>query len=175
MTAPDNPVWQLLAALSPGGVPLADGVPPLTGELALRIASRAIHIASALILGGGLFYMRTVLASAGPDACFAGRRQTWARWAAIASTLLLATGIYNYMVIIQQSKLPGAAALPPAYHALLGVKMLLGLAVMFIAAITAGRTAAAEKARANMTWWLNIGCTCVVAIVILGAVVRTMH
>lgn len=175
MIVSDSSVWQLAAALPLGRLPLADGVSPMTPELALHIVSRAIHIVSAMILGGGIFYLRTVLAHSGPDACFAGRRQVWARWVAIASALLLATGIYNYMVIIQQSKLPGAAALPPAYHALLGVKMLLGLAVMFIAAITSGKTSAAEKARANMSWWLNIGWTCVMAIVILGAVVRTMH
>jgi putative copper export protein len=175
MTAPDHPVWQFLAALPIGSLPLADGEVPMTAELSFRIVTRAIHIVCAIMLGGGIFYMRSVLSYSGPDACFAGRRQVWARWVAIASTLLLVTGFYNYYVIIQQAKIPGAKALPPTYHAMLGVKMLLGLAVMFIAAITSGKTASAEKARANMSWWLNIGWTCVMTIVILGAMLREMH
>jgi hypothetical protein len=170
MTSPDHPAWQLLAAL-----PLAAGEPTMNAEMSFRIVSRAIHLVCAIILGGGVFYMRSVLSYAGPDACFAGRRQVWARWVAVASTLLLASGMYNYLANVWASKVPGATALPFAYHILFGIKFLLGLFVMFVAALVGGKSAGAEKARANIGRWLNLAWSAVMAIVILGAMMRFMH
>jgi hypothetical protein len=46
---------------------------------------------------------------------------------------------------------------------------------MFIAAILAGKTATAERFRADIRKWLNIAWTAVMAIVILGALMRTYH
>lgn len=170
MTTPDHPVWHLLAAL-----PLAEGEPTMNAQLAIRIASRAAHLLCAIILGGGVFYLRTVLAKAGADACFAGRRQVWAMWVGVASGLLLASGMYNYLASIWASREPGAHALPSAYHMLFGIKFLLGLFVMFVAALVAGKSAGAEKARANIGRWLNLTWYAVMAIVIIGAVMRFMH
>src|SRR5690606_26824005 len=48
--------------------------PQIDGAFAVRLLSRVLHISFAIIIGGGLFYLRTVLAPAGPDACFADRR-----------------------------------------------------------------------------------------------------
>jgi putative copper export protein len=173
MVALESPLWQLLAAL-----PLAAGdavIPAMDANLAFRILSRAIHIVCAIILGGGIFYMRSVLAYSGPDACFAGRRQVWSRWVMVASTLLIVSGLYNFMAIVAESKLPDHKALPPDYHMLFGIKVLLSLAVMFIAAIVAGKSAGAEKARARISRWLNVGWFCVMAIVIIGAMMRMLH
>jgi putative copper export protein len=155
--------------------PLADGMPVMDGATALRIASRALHLLCAIILGGGVFYMRSVLAHSGPEACFAGRREVWARWVAIASMILLVTGLYNYILIVRAAKVPGAPELPFTYHVFFGIKFALGVGVMFIAALVAGKTAAAERARANMSRWLNIAWTSVMAIVILGAMMRMLH
>jgi hypothetical protein len=58
---------------------------------------------------------------------------------------------------------------------LFGIKFLLGLLVMFIAAILSGKTALAEKFRANMGLWLNLAWFAVVAIVVLAAMLRTLH
>jgi hypothetical protein len=166
----DSCVWQILAAL-----PLAAGEPAMSADMAIRIVSRALHLLSAIILGGGLFYMRSVLSPSGAEACFAGSRQVWARWTIVASTFLLATGLYNYMAIISDSKVVGARALPSTYHMLFGVKFLLGIGVMFVAALVAGKTPAAERARGNIGRWLNLGWFGVMTIVILGAVLRMLH
>jgi uncharacterized membrane protein len=133
-----------------------------------------IHILCAIILGGGLFYLRSVLSPAGVDACFANRRSVWARWVAAASFLLVVSGLYNFMVIMQEYKAAGEK-LDPSYHILFGAKMLLGLLVMFIAAILAGKTAAAERFRGNLQRWLNIAWTSVIAIVVIGALLRAHH
>ncbi len=153
----------------------ADAAASMDAASSLRILSRALHIMGAIILGGGLFYIRTILSASGPEACFAGRRVAWARWVGIATALLLFSGLFNFIVILNKSKAPGGTPLPSTYHMLFGIKTLLGLLVMFIAAILAGRTAAADRARANMRMWLNIGWVAVMAIIILGAVLRTLH
>ena len=148
--------------------------PEIDGAFIARVVSRMIHILCAIILGGGLFYLRSVLAPAGVDACYADRRSVWARWVAAASFLLIVSGLFNYMTIIQDYKATGDK-LDKSYHMLLGLKMLLGLLVMFIAAILAGKTAAAERFRANMGRWLNIAWTSVIAIVVIGALLRAHH
>jgi uncharacterized membrane protein len=154
---------------------IAQAAAPLDATQVIRIVSRMLHVLGAVIIGGGLFYIRTILSPAGADACFAGRRVAWARWVGVATTLLLASGIYNFIVILNQSKEPGATPLTPLYHALFGIKTILALVVMFVAAILAGRTAAAERARANMRLWLNIGWACVLAIIAIGAILRSLH
>jgi hypothetical protein len=87
----------------------------------------------------------------------------------------LASGLYNYLTIIWASKEPGARALPSTYHMLFGIKFLLGLTVMFIASVVSGSSAAAERARANLSRWLNIAWMCIMAIVIIGATMRMLH
>lgn len=170
MTHLDTLAWQCLDAL-----PLAAGEPVMDGAMLIRVASRALHILCAVMLGGGIFYMRSVLAAAGPDACFAERRQVWSRWVAIASTVLIATGLFNYISYIRAAKLPGATPLPTTYHWFFLAKFLLGLAVMFIAAVVAGKSGLAERARLNINSWLRLAWTGVMAIVIIGAMMRMLH
>lgn len=140
----------------------------------VAIVSRAVHILSAVILGGGLFYLRTVLAPSGPQACFADRRAVWARWVGVATAASLATGLYNFMTIVRAAKAAGHP-LPGAYHMLFGAKFLLALFVMFVAAVLAGRTAAADRFRKKLGLWLGLAWSAIMAIVVLGAVMRTFH
>jgi len=165
----DLPVFESMAALAQ-----AAGEPTIDGPFIFRIVTRMIHILCAIILGGGLFYMRSILSPAGVDACFADRRSVWARWVGVATLLLLASGLFNYMSIIADYKEAGVK-LPASYHMLMGIKILLGLLVMFVAAILAGRTAAAERFRANMSRWLAVAWTAVIAIVVIGALLRAHH
>ncbi|NOY29483.1 MAG: hypothetical protein GXP28_04685 [Planctomycetes bacterium] len=127
-----------------------------------------------MILVGGLFFMRTVLAPAGADACYAGRRAVWAKWAGIATAVLLATGFYNFFLIHNLAK-AGGDELPSTYHMLFGIKFLLALLVMFLVAILAGKTTAAERFRGQMPRWLNIAWLASIVIIVLAAVLRTLH
>ncbi len=159
---------------------LADGTGPVLDlAYAAQILSRVLHFLSAMILVGGMFYLRTILApssaaQADPEACFAGRRSVWARWVGIATFFLLASGIYNLMLVIGQSKAAGVK-LPPTYHMLLGIKFLLALLVMFVMSILAGKTAAAGRFRGQMGKWLNIAWLATIAIVVLAGILRTLH
>jgi uncharacterized membrane protein len=148
--------------------------PEIDGPFVARLVSRMIHILCAIIIGGGLFYMRSVLSPAGVEACYADRRSAWARWVAAASFLLLVSGLFNFMTIMEDYREAGEK-LPASYHMLFGLKFLLGLFVMFLAAILAGKTAAADRFRANMRRWLNVAWTSVIAIVVIGALLRAHH
>jgi type II secretory pathway component PulL len=58
---------------------------------------------------------------------------------------------------------------------LFGIKFLLGLLVMFLAALLAGKTSVAEKFRTNMGRWLNVAWFAALAIVVIAALLRTFH
>ena len=153
---------------------LAAGLPAIDGPYLVQLVSRALHIMASIILVGGLFYIRSILSPAGVEACFADRRAVWARWVAVATLLLLVTGIYNFMAIKNQVEAAGEE-LPSTYHALFGIKFLLGLLVMFLAAMLAGKTSLAEKFRGNMSKWLQVAWLAAMAIVVIGAMLRTFH
>lgn len=148
--------------------------PTVDATYVLQLLARVLHILSAIILVGGLFYQRSILSASGTEACFAGRRNVWAKWVGITTFLLLATGLYNFITIVRAAK--GIdAPLPSTYHALFGIKFLLGLVVMFLAAIMAGKTGAAERFREKMGTWLNVAWVASLAILILAAMLRTYH
>jgi uncharacterized membrane protein len=157
---------------------------------AIQVLSRVLHLLSAMIMVGGLFYMRTVLAPSATtgaattrtattgttigEACFADRRSVWARWVGMTTFFLLASGIYNLLTIIGQSKATGVK-LPATYHMLLGIKFLLALLVMFVMSILAGKTTIADKFRGQMQKWLNLAWLAAIAIVVIAGVMRTLH
>ncbi len=147
--------------------------PTVDGKYILYVVLRVLHILSAMILVGGLFYSKTILVPAGVDP-YAGQRQVWARWVGIATLFLLISGLANFMNIMLAAKSNGTP-LPPTYHMLFGIKFLLGLFLMFLAAILSGKTALADKFRQKMGKWLGIAWTISLAIVIIGAFLRTFH
>jgi hypothetical protein len=154
--------------------PEAAAAPQVDAAFTLRVLSRVFHIMFAIIIGGGLFYLRAVLAPAGSDACFAGRQSVWARWVGVATLFLIVTGMFNYITFVREAKAAGAP-LPSAYHMLFGVKFLLALFVFFVAAILAGKTSLADKFRGSMAQWLNFAWLAVMAIIVIGALMRTYH
>ncbi|HEX5445372.1 MAG TPA: hypothetical protein VFW87_16220, partial [Pirellulales bacterium] len=83
----------------------------------IMLVSRILHILGAIILVGGLCYLRFVVSSesgasapTSPDQFFGGRRAAWAKWVGIATALLLITGIWNY---VETTKIDDLAA---SYH-----------------------------------------------------------
>lgn len=140
----------------------------------LAITSRMLHTLSAAVLVGGLVFLKQVVAPVAvgaedkSEALYRGQRAAWSRLVMITSFFLLASGFYNYVMIIQANeKLPGL------YHMLFGIKFLLALVVMFIAAATAGRAPMAENMRAKLNTWLNLCLLIVLAIFIIGAMLRS--
>jgi len=154
---------------------LAQTVPHTDGMYWLMLTSRILHILAAIILVGGLFYLRAVVSPAvavagatSTDQLFGGRRGAWAMWVGIASLLLLVTGLWNYMQIIQTNE-----KMASSYHMIAGMKMLAGIALFFLAAILSGRSAAAESLRGKMRLWINICLILGLITVVLGSVLRS--
>jgi uncharacterized membrane protein len=161
---------------------IAQQTPSIDSMYWLMLLSRLLHILSAIILVGGIFYLRAVITSAaihvpsreGPgegsetvDHLFTGRRATWAMWVGIASLLLLVTGLWNFIYTVKLNQLHWS------YHMLGTVKILLGLALMAVAALLAGRSAAANAIRAKWRLWLSVALFLGIILVVVGSVMRT--
>jgi uncharacterized membrane protein len=161
----------MLLEISSATEMLAQAAPTIDGKFVLYVVLRVLHILSAIILVGGLFYSKTILVPAGVDP-YAGQRQVWARWVGLATLFLVVSGLVNFMNIMGSAKAAGTP-LPPTYHALFGIKFLLGLFLMFLASILSGKTALAERFRRKLGSWLSVAWTTSLTIVILGALLRT--
>jgi uncharacterized membrane protein len=154
---------------------LAQGtMPHLDGMYWLLLASRVLHILGAIVLVGGLFYLRMIIAptvAAGKtpsaDAWFGGRRAAWAKWVGIATLILLITGLFNYIEI------RNANDLAASYHMMAGIKILVSLVLIFLASLLAGRSSLADQLRGRMKFWLGLCLLIGMLTVALGSVLRS--
>jgi uncharacterized membrane protein len=134
----------------------------------LNVASRWLHIATAIVVLGGTVFMRFVLLPAAeslpPAEHEVLRGKVMARWkkfvmAGIA--LFLLSGFYNYLVVsVPKHKGDGA------YHGLMGTKIILAFIVFFLASVLVGRSPRFEPLRRDRKKWLLI--TIVVAFIIVA-------
>ena len=149
-------------------------LPNLDGMYWVKLASRVAHTSFGAILLGGMVYLRLMFAHSAESSpsnaliCFNDRRALWARCVALATVVLLASGLYNYLAIRADYE-----KLPSAYHMLFGIKFLVAFPVFFIAAAIAGRKPLADKMRLKMRFWLNLGIAFAVTVFILGAAMRS--
>src|SRR5687768_14139656 len=131
-------------------------MPEINAMYWVMLLSRILHILGAIILVGGIFYLRTIVTpaaldtNANADPQFGGRRAAWAMWIGIATLLLLVTGLWNYMQIIRTNE-----RMASSYHMIAGLKMLAGIALFLLAALVAGRSPVAEMMRQRMRFWLS--------------------
>jgi uncharacterized membrane protein len=149
-------------------------MPEINAMYWVMLLSRILHILGAIILVGGIFYLRAIVApatvdsSANVDQQFGGRRAAWAMWVGIATLLLLVTGLWNYLQIIRTNE-----KMASSYHMIAGLKMLSGIALFLLAALVAGRSPVAEIIRQRTRFWLNVCLLLGVVTVLLGSMLRT--
>jgi uncharacterized membrane protein len=134
--------------------------------MSLELLLRWLHIFSAIVLAGGLFFTRCALwpalnrlPIASADEIRQLVRGYWARVVMITSGLLLITGIVNAVTNIRKYELPGV------YHGLVSVKLLFGLVIFWLAAAISGKSDGAKRIRQNEVFWLN-GTLVLVAVVV---------
>jgi hypothetical protein len=90
-------------------------------DAALAIGMRWVHIASVIVLLGGMFYARVVVGDLAPGF------KPGAYWAIGG---ILASGIYNFL---------SKNSVPPNYQVWLGIKVLLALHVFAVAILYRGK------------------------------------
>jgi uncharacterized membrane protein len=139
----------------------------MDGAQILDLIARWAHVGAAIVLLGGSAFVRFVLMPAAEklpepehDLLRAGIMARWKRIVMAGITLLLVTGFYNYL---------SREGLPPRYHMLMGVKILLALGVFFLASALTGRSAGLAAIRRDAkTWLLVLIATATLVVAIAG-------
>lgn len=146
------------------------------------------HVLAAIVALGGLIFSRFALLPALGDLdedsrqrVHEGVRRSWLVWVIGAITLLLATGLANYMLTIGRANSEAWGGDGRAwmrfhgYHAFMGVKILFAVALFYLASALVGRGEATQWARDDRKKWLTIAVGLGLAIVILSGSLRQMH
>jgi len=134
--------------------------------LIVDVLSRWLHVMTAIVLLGGAAFQWIALRPAAqqlPDAEHDKLRELimgrWRKVVMIGIVILLATGFYNYLWVAK----PLSSVWKP-YHPLMGTKILLALAVFFLASALTGRSPAFAGLRKQMGRWLPV-------LLLLGAII----
>ncbi len=156
---------------------LGEGEVVMDWNLAAAVLNRWVHILSAIVAVGGMFFLRFVLLpsaaeSLTPEQQAALRGAVLRRWRKVVGIgigLLLLTGFYNFMTIsIARGKEVAA------YHPLFGVKFLLALFVFFIASALVGSSPALAAMRTRAPLWLAISAVSAVAIILISSILKNL-
>jgi hypothetical protein len=148
---------------------------------------RWAHVLAAIAALGGLLFARFALVPAAEDLgaetadrLHAGVRRRWLPWVIGAITLLLASGLANYVLLIRRVKAApelwgGDWMGQTGYHALFGVKFLLALIVFYLASGLVGRGASTQWIRDARKQWLSVTVGLGVAVVLISGWMRQLH
>lgn len=139
----------------------------------LDVVSRIFHVLTAITLVGGSLYAAAVVGPvlrANPvevaDQWQAALTAGWKKWVHGGIAIFLVTGFYNYIRAMPLHKGDGL------YHALIGSKILLALAVMVIASGLVGRSSAFQFMRDGRRMWQGILLVLAVVIVSMSGFLK---
>ena len=127
----------------------------------VAVVSRWTHIGTAIVLVGGLVFLRFVVGPAAaqlPDDAHATlKERILAKWKKIVHggiALFLVSGFYNYLVV--QAPLYRGDKMSKVYHALMGTKILIALVIFFLSSALIGRSKAFAGMRSNPRLWQGV-------------------
>lgn len=143
----------------------------------LPLLMRWAHILSAVILVGGAFFMRFVLAPVANatldptihETLRDNIRARWKKFVFVFIALFLVSGFYNYLMVTRFEH-DGE----PVYHMLFGIKFLLALVVFALASFLTGRTSIAKKMQANNGFWMGMLVLLAILTVAIGGYMKLM-
>lgn len=146
------------------------------------------HLLAAITALGGLIFSRFALLPAledldeeARDRVHAGIRRSWLKWVMGSITILLLTGLANYLLTINRANTEAWGGngrmwmRAHGYHAFMGAKILFAFALFYLASALIGRGEATQWARDDRKKWLTITLGLGLAVVILSGYLRQMH
>jgi uncharacterized membrane protein len=148
---------------------------------------RWAHVLAAIAALGGLLFARFAFVPAAEelgaetaDRLHAGVRRRWFPLVIGAITLLLASGLANYVLLMRRVKAApelwgGDWMGQTGYHALFGVKFLLAMIVFYLASGLVGRGAGTQWIRDARKQWLSVTVGLGVAVVLISGWMRQLH
>ena len=153
---------------------------------AVLLLLRWAHILGAILTVGGLFFARFAFLPAVAEVDDATReklheavRRRWLPWVIGGITLLLVSGLTNFLLFNDAVKSQGWAdgqwMRQNSYHAIFGVKFLLALGVFYFASGLVGRGSGTAWIRQDRARWLAVTLGLAVAVVMLSGWLRNLH
>jgi len=146
------------------------------------------HLLAAIVAVGGLFFSRFALLPALDDLDETARqrvhdgvRRAWLGWVMGAITILLLTGVANYLLTILRADTEAWGGDGRSwmryhkYHAFMGAKILFAFVLFFLASALIGRGEATQWARDDRKKWLTVATGLGVAVIITSGYLRQMH
>ncbi|MCE9606750.1 MAG: CopD family protein [Planctomycetia bacterium] len=142
----------------------------------VQLISRWLHITAAATAAGGAIFMKLALHPASetlpPEQRKQLREAVRSRWSKVvmgAITVLLATGIYNFIMIVKAYDFKGTP-----YQAIFGVKFLLALGIFALASILVGRSSLAQKLREEAGKWLTVLVGLILVLLFLSSFLKNI-
>ena len=147
---------------------------------------RWAHILAAIVAMGALVFARFGLVPARGDLDAPTRdrvheaiRRRWLPWVIGAITVLLASGLANFLLFNARVKAEGWGdggwMRQTSYHALFGAKFLLALVAFYFASALVGRGEGTRWVREDRAKWLTVTLGCMLAVVLLSGWMRQLH
>lgn len=147
---------------------------------------RWAHVLAAIVAMGGLVFARFALLPALSELDESTRdrvhdriRRHWLPWVIGAITLLLASGLANFLLFNARVKgeewAGGQWMRETNYHALFGAKFLMALVAFYLASALVGRGAGTQWVRNDRAKWLSVTLGLTLGVVLLSGWMRQLH
>lgn len=147
---------------------------------------RWAHVLAAIVAMGGLVFARFALVPAiseleqdARDRVHEAIRRRWLPWVIGAITVLLASGLANFLLfnarVRSEEWAEGMWMRQHSYHALFGAKFLLAMVAFYFASALVGRGRGTQWVRDDRTKWLSLTLGLSLAVVMLSGWMRQLH
>jgi uncharacterized membrane protein len=153
----------------------------------LPLVSRWIHILAAMAAVGGPMFIRLAMLPAMATLMEDERKQLheqlrrrWSKVVMAAIVFLIASGLYNFISFRNAAVDWGPQWQSGShnmwlYQMLFGIKVVLALALFFLASAITGRSDALAKFRENLKLWITVNLLLGILIVCISGQLRMMH